>query len=189
MALLSENSNDRVMIFVDLQNVIRSVETMGTMRLNFDFYAMAMYLTGTRNLVGAYVFDTRMPFGVEDRLRRFHDKLRYLGFRVIAREAYDENRKEQKEVDVALACELVAHAFKDNYDVAILVSGDRDFIPAIQQIQSAGKKVEVAAFANSVGSEMRKAGDNFHELEKMPLLSVFNPPEEIVAEGSEEEAE
>jgi len=88
-----------------------------------------------------------------------------------------------------MACEMVVHALRDHYDVAIVVSGDRDFIPAIQQIQSAGKKVEVAAFANSVGSEMRKAGDNFHELEKMPLLSVFNPPEEIVAEGSEEEAE
>ena len=178
MALLSENSNDRVMIFVDLQNIIRSVETIGTMRLNFDFYAMAMYLTGPRNLVGAYVFDTRMPFGVEDRPRRFHDKLRYLGFRVIAREAYDENRKEQKEVDVALACELVAHAFKDNYDVAILVSGDRDFIPAIQHVQSSGKRVEVAAFANSVSEEMRRSVDRFHELEKMPLLQMSSTTEE-----------
>jgi len=47
--------------------------------------------------------------------------------------------------------------------------------------------VEVAAFANSVGSAMRKAGDNFLELEKMPLLSVFNPPKEIAANDSEEE--
>ena len=47
----------------------------------------------------------------------------------------------------------------------------------------------MAAFANSVGSEMRKAGDNFHELEKMPLLSVFNPPEEVAADGSEKEGE
>lgn len=172
MSLVSENSQDRVMIFMDLQNILRSVEAIGTLKLDLDFYNMAVQLIGTRQLVGAYAFDTRKPFGVEDRFRRLHDKLRYMGFRIVAREAYDENRSEQKEVDVALACEMVSHAFRDNYDVAILVSGDRDFIPAIQHAQSSGKRVEVAAFANSVGEEMRRSADRFHELEKMPLLQM-----------------
>jgi uncharacterized LabA/DUF88 family protein len=112
-----------------------------------------------------------------------------MGYRVIAREAYDSERDEQKEVDVAMACEMVVHALRNHYDVAVVVSGDRDFVPAIQQIQSAGKKVEVAAFAYSVGNEMRKAGDSFHALEKMPLLSVFNPPKETENETASEEAE
>jgi len=30
MPLLSENSNDRVMLFMDLQNILRSVEAIGT---------------------------------------------------------------------------------------------------------------------------------------------------------------
>lgn len=172
MSLLSENSRDRVMLFMDLQNILRSVEAIGTLKLDLDFYTMAVQLTGTRQLVAAYAFDTRRPFGVEDRFRKFHDKLRYMGFRIVAREAYDEARHEQKEVDVALACEMVAHAFRDNYDVAILVSGDRDFIPAIQHVQASGKRVEVAAFANSVGEEMRRSADRFHELERMPLLQM-----------------
>lgn len=172
MPLLSENSNDRVMLFMDLQNILRSVEAIGTMRLDLDFYSLAAQLAGTRQLVGMYAFDTRRPLGVEDRFRRLHDKLRYMGFRIVAREAYDENRHEQKEVDVALACEIVSHAFRDSYDVAILVSGDRDFVPAIQHVQASGKRVEVAAFANSVGEEIKRSADRFHELERLPLLQM-----------------
>ena len=180
MVLLTENSRDRVMIFIDLQNVLKSTEAFTrAAKLNLDIYLLAMQLTGTRQLVGAYVFDTRRPFGVEDSARRLHDKLRYLGFRVLAREAFDESRLEQKEVDVALACEMIVHAFRDNYDVAILVSGDRDFIPAIQHVQSSGKRVEVAAFANSVGQEVRRSADRFHALEGYPLLQM-----RCVVEGS-----
>jgi len=172
MSLISENSRDRAMMFMDLQNVLRSVEAMSTLKLNLDFHNMAVQLVGTRQLIGAYAFDTRRPFGVEDKFRKLHDKLRYEGFRIIAREAYDEKKQEQKEVDVALACEMVAHAFRNNYDVAILVSGDRDFIPAIQHVQASGKRVEVAAFANSVSEEMKRSADRFHELERMPLLQM-----------------
>lgn len=189
MSLITRNKTDRVMIFIDIRNVTKSVQLNENKLFRLDFYALAVQLLEHRELVAAYVFDTRVPFGEDDRSKKFHDKLRYMGYRVIAREAYDPNREEQKEGDVAMACEMVVHALRDHYDVAIVVSGDRDFIPAIQQVQSAGKKVEVAAFANSVGSEMRKAGDNFHELEKMPLLSVFNPPKEIAADDSEEEVE
>jgi uncharacterized LabA/DUF88 family protein len=175
MSLLSESSSDRVMLFIDLQNVLRSVDPMKAEGLQLDLYHLAVLLIGTRQAVGAYVFDTRLPFGREDRLRRIHDRLRYLGFRVVAREAYDEQRREQKEVDVALACEMLAHAFRDNYDVAILVSGDRDFIPAMQHVQSSGKRVEVAAFSNSVSEEMKRSADRFHELDRLPLLQLSSP--------------
>jgi uncharacterized LabA/DUF88 family protein len=170
------------MLFIDLQNVLRSVDSLKAEGIQLDLYHMALQLIGTRHAVGAYVFDTRMPFGMEDRLRRIHDRLRYLGFRVVAREAYDENRKEQKEVDVALACEMLSHAFRDNYDVAILVSGDRDFIPAMQHVQSSGKRVEVAAFSNAVSEEMKRSADRFHELDRLPLLQLSSP-EEVQANG------
>ena len=172
MTLLAENSNDKVMLFIDLQNVLKSVRSVANFGLSLDFYAMAMQLIGNRQFVGAYVFDTKRPYGETDGMARLHDKLRYLGFRIIARESYDELRQEQKEVDVALACEMIAHAFRDNYDIAILVSGDRDFVPAIQHVQASGKRVEVAAFADSVGRELRKSADRFHELETYPLLQM-----------------
>ena len=73
---------------------------------------------------------------------------------------------------MAMACEMVAHAYKDNYDVAIVVSGDRDFVPAIQHIQSAGKRVEVAAYTDSFSNEMLKMCDVYHKLDSLPLLRI-----------------
>lgn len=177
MSLVSKNRNNRVMLFIDLKNITKSVEPVESAYFKLDFYTLARQLTGQRELVAAYIFDTRKPYGDDDPSKKFHDKLRYNGFRVIARESYDPNRKEQKEVDVAMACELVVHALRDHYDVAIVVSGDRDFIPAIQHVQAAGKRVEVAAFSNSVGGELIRTADEFHELGRMPLLSMNNVSE------------
>jgi uncharacterized LabA/DUF88 family protein len=175
MTIISNNRNDKVMMFIDIRNVMKSVDALEASLFKLDFYALARQLAGPRALVAAYVFDSKMVYGDNDQSRRFHDYLRYLGFRVIARDSYDSNRKEQKEVDVAMACEMVVHALRDHYDVAIVVSGDRDFVPAIQHVQSAGKRVEVAAFANAISEEMKRSADKYYELEKMPLLSMSNP--------------
>ncbi len=181
MPLISNNRHNRIMIFIDLRNVMKSIE-LQAVETRLDLYAMAKQLVGPRDLVAAYVFDTRMPLDVKDSSRRFHDKLRYLGFRVVAREAYDPHRNEQKEVDVAMACEMVVHALRDHYDVAIVVSGDRDFVPAMQHVQAAGKMVEVAAFAKSVSDEAIRSADRFHKLETMPLLQMSAAGGEMVFE-------
>ncbi len=176
MTLLSNSEFDRVMVFIDLRNVLKSSSLSADLKL--DLYALCKELTGNRRLEAAYVFDTRAPYGMEDLAHKMHDRLRYLGFRVIARESYDPNRQEQKEVDVAMACEMVAHAFKNNYDVAIVVSGDRDFVPAIQHVQSAGKRVEVAAYSDAFSSEMLKMCDVYHKLDALPLLRMDTLVEE-----------
>lgn len=175
MAIGSDNKNNKVMMFIDYRNIIRSVDTMKSLPFKLDLETLARQLLGSRELVAAYVFDSKGTINHEDSSKRLHDKLRYLGFRVMIRDGYDPERQEQKEVDVAMACEMVVHALRDHYDVAIVVSGDRDFVPAIQHVQAAGKRVEVAAFANTVGSTVIQSADKFHELEKMPLLSMQNP--------------
>ena len=43
--------------------------------------------------------------------------------------------------DVYLAVDLVSGAYENLYDTAIIVSGDEDFVPAIQKAQKLGKKI------------------------------------------------
>ncbi|HEU4882328.1 MAG TPA: NYN domain-containing protein [Longimicrobium sp.] len=47
----------------------------------------------------------------------------------------------EKETDVNLACDMVAGAHTDRYDVAMLVAGDTDYVRAIQAVQATGRKV------------------------------------------------
>ena len=189
MTLISENKDNKVMMFIDLRNVLKSVESMEAMSFRLDLYALTINILGSRELVAAYVFDSKAREGTEDRSKKLHDRLRYLGFRVITRDAFDPDAREQKEVDVAMASEMLVHALRNHFDVAIVVSGDRDFIPAIEHVKAAGKRVEVAAFAHSVSSAVRQSADKFYELEKMPLLFMNNPPAAVeTAEAAEEAA-
>ena len=52
--------------------------------------------------------------------------------------------------DILLACDMVRGAYMNQYDTAILVTGDGDFVPAVNCVQEAGKPVVVAAFHNSL---------------------------------------
>ncbi|MGI6008608.1 MAG: NYN domain-containing protein [Methanomethylophilus sp.] len=185
MTLVNSRRSDKVMVFIDLMNMEKSVKPVEGDCFRLDYEMLVRELVADRELVGAYVFDTEQA-GQQDKFKPFHDKLSYQGFRVLARDSYDPARKEQKEVDVAMACEMVTHALLNHYDVAIVVSGDGDFVPAIQHVQAAGKMVEVAAFSNSVSGRIKRFADRYYELEKMPILSAFNYPNEKALEKKEE---
>ena len=179
MSIITNNKENRVMIFIDLRNILSSVAMSQSFPFKTDFYSLARLLAGNRNVLAAYVFDGTMGDDEDSaaRTRKFHDYLRYNGFRVIERNSVEG--REQKEVDVAMACEMLVHALRDNYDVAIVISGDRDFVPAIQHVQSAGKIVEVAAFRNSASEELRRTADKYIELESLPILTMFNKTEDV----------
>ncbi len=51
---------------------------------------------------------------------------------------------QEKGIDVLLALDLVRGARLDLYDVAVVVSGDTDLFPAIEEAMSLGKRVERA---------------------------------------------
>ena len=55
-------------------------------------------------------------------------------------------RKVGKGVDISLAKDLLSHAFLDNYDYAILYSGDGDYVPLVEEVKRIGKNVMVCFF-------------------------------------------
>lgn len=55
----------------------------------------------------------------------------------------------EKAVDVKLATDLIT--LKDIYDIAAIVSGDQDYVPAVQVIKDSGKRVVNVAFETRNG--------------------------------------
>jgi len=165
MSIIRKNETDRVMLFIDLCNVKIPFENNRFRHTKLDYECLVNELIGNRNLVAAYVFDTEFTDGSNVHLK---EELSRSGFRMIER-PYDENLTDQKEVDVALAGCMIENAIRDLYDVAILVSGDRDFCPAIEIVQRYGKIVEVAAFSNSASYRIVNTADSFTELDSLPM--------------------
>ena len=56
------------------------------------------------------------------------------------------NSFHEKGVDVNMAVDLLIGAFKDTYDLAILISSDSDLIPAIKEVRKLGKEIEFVGF-------------------------------------------
>jgi len=167
MNIMEENGNsNRVAVFVDLENVLsRSKEFDKDLRT--DFEGMIDNVVGDRKLTGVYMFGGIRTDGSRS---TFHDRLREKGFTVITRMCYDPDKGKQREIDVALACEVLSQAYRNSYDVAVIVSGDRDFRPVIEQIQALGKKAEVAGFSMSTSKVLSMSCDVFHNMDRVPLF-------------------
>ena len=68
--------------------------------------------------------------------------------------------------DVHLATDLIKGSYENLFDVAIIVSGDADFIPAIKLAQKNGKKVINAFFPKSSSYLLRNCCDGSINLRK-----------------------
>src|SRR2546422_156845 len=62
----------------------------------------------------------------------------------------------EKRVDTRLVADLIHYAANGAYDAAVLVSGDDDFVPAVDAVNALGKQVWVATWsAEELSSDLR----------------------------------
>ena len=67
----------------------------------------------------------------------------------------------EKGVDITIASDMLRLAYNDSYDTAILISGDGDFVSALQGVQDLGKHVENAYFEKGHSFYLRETCDRF----------------------------
>jgi uncharacterized LabA/DUF88 family protein len=68
----------------------------------------------------------------------------------IAFNLFEKKFGQEKAVDVRLACDMIM--LREIYDTAIIVSGDQDYVPAVQVLKDAGKTVISVAFERRDGA-------------------------------------
>jgi uncharacterized LabA/DUF88 family protein len=93
------------------------------------------------------------------------EKLRDLGF---APQVFRKKKKEEKAkgVDIALTKDMLTNAFFNNYDVAVLIAGDGDYIPLVEEVKRFGKVIYLAFFkTEGLNLELRLAADFHFDME------------------------
>ena len=161
------SAGERVAVFIDGSNLFHACKSVGDFKI--DLVKLVRELVGERRLVRPYFYTAFNP-SKEEQVRFLH-ALERQGFLVKAIPLKRRgDRFIEKGVDVALVTDVVALAFRDAYDTAILVSGDYDFIEAIRIVMSLGKKVEVAMFSQATNPELKRAADKFVPLEELKDL-------------------
>ena len=76
-----------------------------------------------------------------------------------------------KGVDVHLVADMVYHAAMKNYDYALLMTTDQEFVPVIERVQDLGCQVGVLSLFRSVPKELENVCDEAFSLSREQLLS------------------
>lgn len=76
--------------------------------------------------------------------------------------------------DIHIASDMIKGAYENMYDIAILVSGDGDFVPAVNIVQEKGKSVENAYFKSSLSWHLKQTCDISIKLTKEILDKCFD---------------
>jgi hypothetical protein len=83
----------------------------------------------------------------------------------------------EKRVDTRLVADLIHYAANGAYDAAVLVSGDDDFVPAVEAVNALGKQVWVATWSpDELSSDLRvRCFGHIHLSEGISAFKVERP--------------
>ena len=81
--------------------------------------------------------------------------------------------------DVWLACDMVMGARENKFDVAILISGDGDMIPAVDIVKSLGKKVHLVGFRGRSAQELVSKCDSIQYMKRNVIKRYHYHPKHI----------
>ncbi|KTB49243.1 hypothetical protein DEALK_01550 [Dehalogenimonas alkenigignens] len=177
---------ERVMIFIDGSNMYHSLKAYFH-RSDIDLNKFCEKLVNKRKLVRIYYYNAEVgqreePERYKDQ-RAFFDSVEAIPYtelrlgRLVYTNAWPNTPPYEKGVDVMLATDMLTHCFKGNYDTAILVAGDSDFVGALQAVKDYGKHVEAALFGEERTSvPLRKVADVVHIIDGNLLRGCWKAP-------------
>jgi len=178
-------SNQRVGIFVDVQNLYHSAKNLHHARVNYA--ELMKNLVGNRQLIRAMAYVIKSE-GVEPQRpaaapkapaqekdgngmsseASFFEALEKAGLELRMKDLQIfAGGMKKADWDVGMAVDAIR--MSPFLDVVILVTGDGDFCPLVDYLKwGAGRLVEVAAFRRSASAKIQEAADRFIAIEDVP---------------------
>ena len=161
---------EKVIIFIDGSNLYYSLKNLKIGRI--DFQKLLQLLSKDKLLISTYYYNAPLNISINPKKyweqQKFFNELNKIpDFKVVLCKLRKHKRKkggfvfDVKGDDVHLAFDLVSGAYEDLYDIAIIVSGDEDFVPAIKKAQKLGKKIINAYFKSSSSASLKKTCGDF----------------------------
>ena len=152
-------------MFVDVANMYYAARGQD---VDVDYVALLKHATKGRDLIRAYAYTGLDP--ENENQRKFIDFLAKNGYKPVVK---DIRKFGDGRVKANLDIELVVDLFRlqDRMDVAVIVSGDGDFAPAIRALQDVGVRCEVISFRPNTSSDLIAVADEFFDIMKVASIS------------------
>lgn len=164
-----KHREQRVGIFIDVQNLYHSAKNLFNARVNFK--EILKTAVASRKLIRAVAYVIKTESGEE---QPFFEALIRLGIETKIKELQIFiGGLKKADWDVGLAIDAVRLA--PSLDVIVLMSGDGDFVPLVEYLRNQGKQVEVIAFGKTASSRLREAADDFFDLSEDQQKFLIRP--------------
>lgn len=152
--------NQRVGVFVDVANMYHSAKNL--YQANVNFAKILEEAVANRQLIRAIAYVIRSKSKEE---QTFFEALDRQGFEVKMKDLQIfPGGIKKADWDVGIAIDMIK--MSGMLDVLVLVSGDGDYVPAIEYIQYHGRLVEVMAFSETASVKLMEVADEFIDLSK-----------------------
>lgn len=164
-----KHKEQRVGIFIDTQNLYHSAKNLyNGARVNFG--AIMKESLANRALIRAVAYVISTESGEE---KNFFEALEKLGIEAKTKNIQVFNSGAKKaDWDVGLAVDAIKMAPK--LDTIIIASGDGDFVPLVEYLQTnEGCQVEVIAFGKSSSGRLREVADDFIDMCQNPKKYII----------------
>ncbi len=164
-----KHPGQRVGVFIDTQNLYHSAKNIYHARVNFG--NVLKDAVAGRQLIRARAYLVTTESGEE---KAFLEALTKSGIepRTKDLQVFAGGAK-KADWDVGLAVDAITMAPK--LDTVIIISGDGDFVPLVQYLQThGGCQVEVVSFGRSSSLKLKEATDDFLDLDEDPRRYLLN---------------
>lgn len=164
-----KHKEQRVGIFIDTQNLYHSAKNLYHGRVNFG--AIMKEALAGRALIRAIAYVITTESGEE---KNFFEALGKIGIETKTKNLQIFSSGSKKaDWDVGLAVDAIKLAPK--LDTIILATGDGDFVPLVEYLQTnEGCQVEVISFGKSSSGKLREAADEFIDMCENPRKYIMN---------------
>ncbi|MCX8147336.1 MAG: NYN domain-containing protein [Candidatus Woesearchaeota archaeon] len=162
MTFLARHKDQRVGVFVDVQNMYYSAKHLYHSKVSFS--SILKEAVKGRKLIRAIAYVIKADIGEE---QSFFEALEKQGYEVKAKDLqifYGGAKK--GDWDVGIAMDIMRLASK--LDVVVLVSGDGDFKDLLEHASSLGCRTEVIAFGRAASSKLKETADLFIDMDENP---------------------
>ncbi|KKR57137.1 MAG: hypothetical protein UU08_C0017G0002 [Candidatus Uhrbacteria bacterium GW2011_GWE2_40_58] len=148
-----KHPDQRVGIFIDTQNMYHSARHLFKRRVNFqNIFTDAI---ADRKIIRAIAYVIRTKTEEE---QPFFEALTKIGIELQEKELIEFFSGAKKaDWDVGLAIDVVRMV--DMLDVIVLVTGDGDFCPLVEYVQSRGRIVELISFKETTNAKLLETVD------------------------------
>lgn len=153
-----KHKEQRVAVFIDVQNMYHSAKNLFGGRVNFK--EVVKEAVAGRKLVRAFAYVVRTKTGEE---KAFFDALTKSGIETRVKDLQEFFGGAKKaDWDVGMALDAVRTS--ELVDTIVIVSGDGDFLPLVEYLKGRGRRVEVVAFDRTASQKLKEAADDFLDL-------------------------